>query len=73
MSYAKVCLCPRLDTENLPHTPRLPVASSGFVPTLHSRFSRITKRVFNMSFDVFIHEQISLSKKTCHRKFARMH
>ena len=41
-----------------------------FVPTVHCRFLRIGKRVFNIAFDVFIHEQISLSQKTCHRKRA---
>ena len=41
----------------------------GFVFTVHSRFWRIGERVFNIVFAVFIHEQISLSQKTCHRKF----
>ena len=40
-----------------------------FVSTVHNFFCWIGKRVFNIAFAVFVHEQLSLSQKTCHRKY----
>ena len=40
-----------------------------FVSTVHNFFCWIGKQVFNITFAVFIHYQLSLSQRTCHRKY----
>ena len=72
MSYAKLCSWARPATEKFATCPEVGSRFFAFVSTVHCHSWRIGEQVFHIAFAVFIHEQISSSQKTCHRKFARM-